>query len=77
MASEADAMEVLAGSDGTSEVAVIVVDEEGFDLALARSSLDVAFALVIVEDCLCPALARLSPDVAFAVVVIDEDGFDR
>ena len=33
MASEADATKVLAGSDGTSEAAVIVVDEEGFDLA--------------------------------------------
>src|SRR5271155_4081752 len=62
-------------SDGTSEAAVVVVDEEGFDLALARSSLDVAFAVVVVEDGLDLALARSSPDVAFAVIVV-EDGFD-
>jgi len=77
MASGADATEVLAGSDGTSEVVVIVVDEEGFDLALARSSPDIAFAVVVVEDGFDLELARSSPDVAFAVVVVDEDGFDR
>ena len=64
-------------SDGTSEAAVVVVDEEGFDLALARSSLDVAFAVVVVENGFDLALARSSPDVAFVVVVIDENSFDR
>ena len=76
MASEADATEVLAGSDGTFEVAVIVVDEESFDLALARSSPDVAFAVVVVEDGFDLELTRLLLDVAFAVAVVDEDGFD-
>jgi len=77
MASEADATEVLVGSGGTSEVAVVVVDEEDFDLALARSSPDVAFAVVVVEDGFDLALVRSSPDVAFRVVVVDEDCLDR
>ena|SRR5215469_1137714 len=50
MASETDATEVLAGNDGTSEVAVVVVDEQGFGLALARSSPDVTFAVALVVD---------------------------
>jgi len=55
---------------------VVFFDEGVFDLALVRSSPDVAFAVVVVEDGLDRALARSLPDIAFAVAVVDEDGFD-
>ena len=57
-------------------MAVVVFDEESFDLALARSSPDVAFTVVVAEDGLDRVLARSSPDVPFAVAVVGEDSFD-
>jgi hypothetical protein len=56
---------------------VVVVDEDGFDLALPRSSPDTVFAVVVVdEDDSDFVLPRLSPDIAFAMIVVDEDGFN-